>query len=373
MKLAVVGSGSTALLAAHHFYQLGAHVVLFATPSLEEKCKGHQALEEIFQFLSTQMVIRAGLVLRIHKRFLGKSEEVKNRSRFHDLFRVVYSKDPKDSILKQVAQNPEIFKQLGDEVLNSLKHPIESYEDFDLVIEATGGKSVPDFMGPGGVPAINELNLMKEGKIHYGLSEISQLDQYKKITAVGSGVGFDSFLEKLKFKLSTEEESKAILVTDENLYQSKYQTLVMEIEKIIEEDFSNKMVEHQKKVFEWRELDDFVKNKIPQPKEPEKRLEIYCGYDVSNVDQLLDQSEVYLTIESPDFRDFCQEANHLKTIATGGVFVFKAKEHNSSLAHALQAGERGYFNIKPSDFKNIQIEINRCEKEVMNLFSREVQ
>ena len=76
-----------------------------------------------------------GFVERVHKRFLSLDEEVPGKSRLQDLFRVIFSNDPKNSILTQVESNPELFEKLGEEVLNSLNEAVESFEDFDLVID----------------------------------------------------------------------------------------------------------------------------------------------------------------------------------------------------------------------------------------------
>ncbi len=372
MKLAVVGSGPTALLAAHHFYQLGAHVVLFSTSNLVEKFQSQKDLFDIANFLHTQSVVKEAKVLRIHKRFLSNSEEIEGRSRFLDLFRVVFSKNPKESILKQVEENPEVFKKLGNEVLESLHHPIESYEDFDLVIEATGGKSRPSFMGPGGVPAINELNIFKDSPIFYGRVDSKEISPFKKIAVVGSGVGFTNFLNILKLKLIEDKTAVGIIISDEDLINLK-NPILNELIHEIENEFQSLLKEHQEKVFNWRELDDHVKAKIPFPPEPQKRLTLFSGYEVSNVDKLLDQKEMFLTIESPEFRNHTLVRNDLKTLACDSAFVFKSKYHKSELSHDLRSNEIGYYNIKPLKSEEIIKEILECEKIVMNLFSREVQ
>ena len=153
MKIAVIGSGPLALYASAHFDQLGAHVVLFQRSALGgnlrfcvskniqgivdypetksyEKC-WNEDLIPLIEHLEERKITKVGDVLRVHKRFLHRDEVVLNRSRLVDLFRVIYTTNPKESILKQVEENPEVFKQLGEEVLNSLHEPVESFEDFD--------------------------------------------------------------------------------------------------------------------------------------------------------------------------------------------------------------------------------------------------
>ena len=86
--------------------------------------------------LEKKEITKAGEVLRVHKRFLHPKESIAEKSRLHDLFRVIYSVNPKESILKQLEANPDMFKQLGEQVVNSLHMPVESFEDFDIVIAA---------------------------------------------------------------------------------------------------------------------------------------------------------------------------------------------------------------------------------------------
>ncbi len=173
MKLAIIGSGPTAIMSAVHFHKLGAEVILFQKsplgggipfsllhfPDLDLKRFWENEITPMIEYIEEEKLSLKGEVLRVHKRFLQDDEELESgRSRMTDLFRVVYSVNPADSILKQVEENPEIFKQLGPEVLKSLHIPVESFIDFDLVIEATGAGKHLRMMGPGGVFALNENN-----------------------------------------------------------------------------------------------------------------------------------------------------------------------------------------------------------------------
>jgi threonine dehydrogenase-like Zn-dependent dehydrogenase len=182
MKMAIIGSGPLALLAARHFDHLGAHVTLFQRgplggslnfvrkkfPEFDINFNGKNLKAEEFfqnelvplvQELEEREIPKVGDVLRVHKRFLHPQESIEGRTRLYDLFRVISSTNPQETILKQVAENPEFFKQLGDEVINSLHKPVESFEDFDLVIEASGFGKKPQSIGAGGAHALNENNL----------------------------------------------------------------------------------------------------------------------------------------------------------------------------------------------------------------------
>ena len=135
------------MLAAWEFYQLGAEVVLYGgsdlgggvrrlakltpefsmgfsleellPPSLRENGKGgrmptvgeywRECLEPLGKNLQSLIRIQKVMALRVHKSFLGIDEVPVGRSRLADLFRVVWGRDG-----------------------------LETYEDFDIVIEARG-------------------------------------------------------------------------------------------------------------------------------------------------------------------------------------------------------------------------------------------
>ena len=176
MKIAVLGSGPLALEAALHFDQLGASVTIFAnndlggmvtrvsqfapetsfeddwisltskvgrdSVSLNKDLKLVPSVGEYYEdYLaslikkgSPNIVVKPGLVQRVHKRFLSIDEQIPGKSRLGDLFRVVFTTDPETSILKQVESNPELFEKLGSDVIESLNESVESFDDFDLVL-----------------------------------------------------------------------------------------------------------------------------------------------------------------------------------------------------------------------------------------------
>ena len=198
MKLAIIGSGPLAILCAQHFNQLGAEVVLFQKnalggnlrfmlehfPEMEINFQNNKKslntiwkedLVPAIKELEKNNLTKAGEVQRVHKRFLHKNETIMNHSRLHDLFRVVYSVNPKEAILKQLEENPEMFKQLGEQVVNSLHMPVESFQDFDIVIEARGRGKSAHAMGPSEAYALNENNIKATAPIFY---EKEMLDSF---------------------------------------------------------------------------------------------------------------------------------------------------------------------------------------------------
>ena len=166
MKLAIIGSGPLALFCAQHFEELGAEVVVFQRSplggslrfmlehgpemqvaykqeSLSVKSLWQNHLVSVIESLEKKNLTKAGEVLRVHKRFLSKSESISKHTRLHDLFRVIYSVNPKEAILKQLEENPEMFKQLG--IVG--KHDVDRFLP-ERALEAVGGLLLPAVVLP---------------------------------------------------------------------------------------------------------------------------------------------------------------------------------------------------------------------------------
>lgn len=399
MKLAVVGSGPLALLCARHFDELGAHVVLFQRNPLggnirfllsdfpKMKIDWNNSEITIEDFWQTVMVplitnieskglTKAGDILRVHKRFLHKSESIDKRSRLHDLFRVIYSVNPKDSILAQVAENQEIFNQLGEEVLKSLHQPVESFEDFDLVIEASGMGRSPAFMGAANAPALNELNLKNNAPIFYEKEVFTKFayEGKKHIVLVGNTESSILALIKAQKWLYSHKENTITWVTHSPVGKSFLNSWFnKELHQMLlgaEELFENEKIHFEQKMREWRDLEDYMKVKIAKPSEPEAKIKIYQGYNISSVDKLLDRQQVFVTIESPDFRTHANEAKDLKTIASDAILVCNGVEEDSSIAKAMCVDEPGYFKLEASTILEGLGKLEMIEKKILTYFSR---
>lgn len=395
MKIAIIGSGPLALYSASHFYQLGAHVVLFQRSPLggnvrfcySKKILGevdypekksvekfwNEDLVPLIEFVEDKKITKVGDVLRVHKRFLHQDEEVLNRSRLVDLFRVIYTVNPKDSILKQVEENPDMFKQLGEDVLHSLHEPVESFEDFDIVIEATGrGKS--DFkMGPAGTYALNEKNLSKHSHFYYGKEFFHRFEENncKQVIVVGDDIGAYIAMMKLEDWLFVRAEHKLVWVKHKPL--DKY---AFNINSLIDrevKDFEHKKEVYEKDVRAWRDLEDYMKAKVAKPSEPERKLTVYDGYNVTAIDKLLDREGVFVTIESPEFRGYARTSNDLKTIPCDAVIVQNGVKSNENLGDNLSIEEPGYYLLQNDSIKKGVLEILEIEKKILNFFSKSDQ
>ena len=334
-------------------------------PDQDSKRYLENEITPLIEYIEENTLALKGEVLRVHKRFLNDDEEIENgHSRLLDLFRVVYAVNPSEAILKQVEENPEVFKQLGEQVLASLHNPVESFIDFDLVIEATGGAKKMRLMGPSGVAAINELNLKNQAPFYYEkeiFSKFKIADQ-KTIILVGEGPYSELALMKLTNWLFQKP--------DHRLYWIRHSTSdvsALHLQKVSEKEFLKETKNFEEKIRQWRELDDFIKVKTPAPPEPMKKLMIYSGFNITSVDKLLDQPGVFITIESPDFRKNKSADTDLKTFSADAVLISQGFFNKSILKDGMREHEPGYYELDDL------YKIPEIEKDILNYFSKENQ
>ena len=397
MKVAILGSGPRALEMAIYLDSQNASVVLFMKenlggsvrkmaslyPDLESELEtsdwGRELLGEVGDVTSVgdywnnylkplsehevmKGIVRVGEVLRVHKRFLGTGEDPGNR--LTDLFRVVFTTNPSEDIIKQVKENPETFEKIGDNFIESLKESIEFFEDFDLVVDCRGVTPMP--MGPGGTFALNEKNL--KAHISYGmdgLNKVSESDD--EVLIVGSGKTSALLMLTLKNWLAEKAGRRIYLVTDENkayadFFESSESLLSLDMKKMLD-DNQNKFVKDseifQKKINEWKDLEDYVRAKVPRPIEPERQIEVFEGCNVTSVDKLLDKNKIFITFERPEFRG----ESLIKTlgvdkalVATGNIIgtdIFDGMRVNFDLskkyAESAIHPEPGLYTLGPRD------------------------
>ena len=170
MKLAILGHSPLALEAALRFHFHGAaltwyidsdHSSLFESASYPESSftshLGLKVLDEIhlkytpitfswsdwsehyekplINYLSVHQEVKTDEIISVSKRFLAPEETIAGRSRFLDLFRIIYKVNPHEFIEAQKESNPETYKKLTEEFVNSLATSIEMYQDYDLVLD----------------------------------------------------------------------------------------------------------------------------------------------------------------------------------------------------------------------------------------------
>lgn len=398
MKMAIIGSGPLAILSASHFDQLGAEVVLFQRTPLggnlrflmehfpEFKIDFNNAQMSVNDFFIEHIVpavielekyelTKQGDVLRVHKRFLHKDETIEGKSRLYDLFRVIYSLNPKDTILKQMEETPDLFKDLGADVINSLHKPVESFADFDIVIEATGfGKEVMP-AGAGNSFALNEFNLQDSSVLYYQNDIFTKLDLTGKKSIILVGEGAQLKLALLKFKNWLLEAPGRELhwvtydKSDKPCGISWLDQKTSEFLSEIEVRFEQSKLEFEKKIHEWRDLEDYVKVKVPKPLEPTPLLVQHIGFDVTSVDRLLDRDGVFATIESPDFRAHSNKPQEMMTLAGDALCIARGVK-DVSLGQGFHTVEPGYYILNSKDLDTAVTDIKKIEENVLNYFKK---
>jgi hypothetical protein len=398
MKMAIIGSGPQALFCARHFDHLGAHVTLFQRGPLggnitflkerfpafpvalnNEVLSAHDFFEKELVALVNEVeereIPQVGNVLRVHKRFLHPLEAVPGRTRLYDLFRVIYSTNPQDTILKQLEENPDFFKQLGDEVINSLYKPVESFADFDIVIDASGMGATPNPMGAGKAHALNENNLKDSSLLYYEKDIFTKLDlkDKKNIILIGEGISQKLALLYLKeWLLSDPSHSLHWVTYREACKASGIDWLDSQVDAFLGEvqtRFDKNKEQFEVKLREWRDLEDFVKVKIPKPVEPVPLLVVYEGYDVTSVDRLLDRKGVFATIESPDFRADSKKSSDMMTLSADALCIARGFKEEK-LSESLHPEEPGFYQLKAQNLKTLNHDLIEIEKKILNFFRR---
>lgn len=427
MKIAVIGSGPVAFEAALDFYLEGAEVKIigkrrplsklhfFGTTSpfkdlsidpalfmtslgrdfigLESKVKEdsmtYEELWESYCAPLSQKMMEQGLylnreVLRVQKRFLDPEEEIKGRSRLHDLFRVTYGLNPSGMVEEQIKENPELKEKLGADILASLKNQVESFEDFDLVFDCRGDYQRPIPMGAGHHYALNEKSVAALGGISYGLPSFDQLEELKKnkvLTVVGSGLAsaytvlaLESWLEEKSHILNIISSEKSLFkrVLSEDKLPSELKEKLKSLIGTSMEKWRQECLKTEKELHAWRDLPLHEKNKVPQPQFPEPQLRLFEGYSVSSVDRLIDREGLFLTLEIPSWRD--EEKKELVTVAQDHVIAVVGYRLDPRFCEGLCDDEPGHFSfISNEQQQNPKASLERLplvKSEILKFFSR---
>lgn len=383
MKIAIIGSGATGVLAAKHFYDIGAEVKLFSANKDLGGLLNYTDLSSLIdedikvrvinsaEFLSENQLVKNGRVVRVHKRFLPPDTIPENSSRFADLFRVVYQIDAKEHIEKSQSENDELYRQLDDVIIESLKTSIEAYEDFDVVIDCQGDYSYPLPMGAGGTLALNEKVIKDDERVFYGkdiLTGLETLEKERNIVFVGSDVFSLIGLNKIKDYFFENEKLNLHIVCTESLPFEKtandFSSLFAGFNELVTratDEYESEIDAFNKKIMEWKELEDHIRVKSPRPAEPRMRLSIYNGAVVSSVDKLLDREGLFLTIEGSELLG---SFNKLMTIGCDKIFVGTGNSKKDNFEKALDHDEKGYFKADCLE------SISEIENQLMKMFSK---
>ena len=426
MKLAILGSSPIALEAALRFHLHGASLTWFNPPEEEIESyfqngllsdayvseAGLTLLEELgrpykketpFDFvhwknsyfiplasyLAQEQKIRSHEVVSINKSFLAPGEIPKGKSRFLDLFRVIFQVNPEEFIKEQKEINPETYARLSAEFVDSLQTTLEMYEDFDLVLDLRRPLLTKSISVTG--RALGEGRVSQE-HVKYGVNaliEARALDpqnaQIREVALVGSGPMAAEILSSLGEWIKDQRNRLFVVSTEawpfeEYLKHAEDQAAkkLQDVFSHMENEFEKEVNTFHQKLREWQSLDDFVQAKMPRPVEPIPRLVFFSGHNATAVDQLIDKRRLFLTLEKPEFREGNRQPENntleLKTIGVDQILVAN-RPVRSKIETELATNEVGFFefdvtmpNLKKAWSHDLE-KLKGIEHEIFKLFS----
>jgi len=229
-------------------------------------------------------------------------------------------------------------------------------------------------MGAANACALNEKNIRGTAAIYYEKNSLEcSLENKKSLVLVGNSDTAALALLKCKEWLFAKPEHTLSWVTHtEYTNPFHHEWLNEEVKKLVLEvktHFEKEKEIFEKKIREWRDLEDYVKVKVPKPLEPEAKLKIFQGYDVTSVDRLLDREGVFATIESPDFRDYAP-VNDLKTLPADAILVGCGVIETSLVESGEKADEPGYYLLQGTTLSTGLHQIQKIEENILSFFSR---
>ena len=104
--------------------------------------------------------------------------------------------------------------------------------------------------------------------------------------------------------------------------------------------------------------------------EPKAQITIHEGYDVTSIDKLLDREELYITIESPDFRVHALKGNDIITLASDNVLVCRGHQKLNLAQGSLLDKEAGYYKIELNDLNSVEEKILEVQNDILKYFSK---
>jgi hypothetical protein len=360
MKIAISGSTQNALELAQFFADQFAEVHLF----------GQQSDKQNFRSYPHQ-------VKRVQKLFLNPNEEIQDKSRMVDTFRVVYE------MSYEVSSDfdKEKMQQMNEEMKKSLEGQLEYFVDADIFIEADRGR--PRLMGTGG-PTIGEQNLINKIPLFYGFNCLEQnINDYRDIAIVGSGDVAAQFLVQNKDWLENEAHRAFIISTHGNPFEEvENEELRKQLDEVLgkeEAKLKERGDDFLSRLREWEKLEDYIKAKKPRPVEPIGQIIFFAAHNVTSINKLVDQQKFYLTCEIPSFREAkVQKDNavlNLKTIGVDACFVMTGHELDLDKYSALRLEwkQGRYQSIEPgffiTDRRPIQVQCEEFFDEIKKYFS----
>ncbi len=431
MKIAICGSGPSALEIAAKFWHMDASVTLFyrscqlggtirrllniapnislnfayedITSEIGRNISGinnlkkiptikeyyNEYLSPLISKLSKEDIFKKGEVIRIHKRLLPISAYMENpKFRINDLFRVVYNYNPREDIQKQININRSVFSKLGEKTIDNLKKNIENFDDFDLVIDATGTLSNPVNAGPSNSLAINEIS---SNNVFYGLNVLDNLQEIKKknknITLIGNNIFTALTFLKLKDWLNNQENTLNFITNEEQpfkefLNSDKNMELINNIKDMISSHltiWNKKCDQFEKDIMKYRNQSQST----IKPKEPRPQLIMMTNTNISSIDKLEDKKELFITCENKQSKiktlksDCLLVINGFETshhIFSGLNTDYKSGFSTTTSNSCIHKKEPGFYTIGPVNdsynLKEIILHIDYIKDNILSFFSK---
>ncbi len=337
----------------------------------------------LLSYLSSRQNLKKYNVTSITKRYLAPVEKIEGRTRFHDLFRVIYELNPEEFINQQKETNPATYQRLSEEFLRSLQASLEMYEDFDLVFDFRSYLKPNSISSTG--RALGEFKVRSD-KVHIGLDSLnfSPKEASRDLAIIGSHEYAATVLIKLKDWLKDPRNNLFIISHESDPFHEfllhAQDSLKKEVESIF--SFMNQQFLEEKEKFleqlrDWQNLDEFIQVKKPRPAEPIPRLVFFSAHNVTAIDQLIDKKRIFITLEIPDWRKGIKQPENnfldLKTIGIDEVVVCMGLDQDR-VVH-LAADELGYFRFCPKKllYKHAKRDndeaLEKIKTQVFELFS----
>jgi hypothetical protein len=354
MKVAVITNSHKALSFLNYLVSLEAEVILFS--------EIHFSLDSIKQIPhKIQWIQKKSLSL----------EDLSSHERMKDEFRIVYEYLPEADLA---------LSENNQEMIESLRKPLDFYVDVDGVVILTDENLIPCFSHPSGAPAMGEIKISKSEQLHYELpAEKIILPPQGELAVVGHSLKGRDGLKKILHWLSedTSNARRVFWVTPQSSPWIDIEDAeILKLKEMIYSKFELKVSEFVQAHHKWLELDDFVKVKIPKPQEPIPQLVIFAAHHVSSFDTHINSSLLYVTLERNYFvQPTVQEENghkDLKTIGVNQVYVFNGYQNPKTSAYPsyLRSREVGVLNYSFAHFSLNDIK-NDFDKNFVSFFKRE--
>ena len=155
-----------------------------------------------------------------------------------------------------------------------------------------------------------------------------------------------------------------------------------------------KIIQFEKDLHHWRDLEPHIKAKTPQPVEPRSQINFLTGYNVSALDRLLDREGLFVTLEMSPFREDYNPEKEMVTLAADTILVATGHYKDPTLFKGLltkydemrkyplsekaETSESGFYIIgatKRAHNDRYSLEdglkdIDLIEKDILKFFSR---